>query len=78
MSKIIADPEILGGKPTVAGTRISVAHILGLLSSGMSESQIIESYPVLTAKDIHEVLQYASQALANDVIINLDAPRESR
>jgi uncharacterized protein (DUF433 family) len=78
MSKIIADPEILGGKPTVAGTRISVAHILGLLSSGMSESQIIESYPVLTAKDIHEVLQYASQPLANDVIINLDAPRESR
>ena len=78
MSKIIADPEILGGKPTVAGTRISVAHILGLLSSGMSEPEIIDSYPVLTAEDIHEVLRYASQALENDVIINLDALKGTR
>ena len=78
MSKITSDPEILGGKPTVAGTRISVEHILGLLSNGMSVSEIVESYPVLTTENIREVLSYASQALKNDVIINLDVSKELR
>ena len=31
MKRIISDPEILGGKPVVDGTRLSVEHILGLL-----------------------------------------------
>ena len=75
MSKIIADPEILGGKPVVSGTRISVEHILGLLSSGMSEAEIVESYPLLTKEDVREVLRYASRSLKNDVIIEFDTSR---
>ena len=63
MSRIISNPEILGGKPVVAGTRISAEHILGLLSHEMSEAEIIESYPALTRDDIQEVLRYAAQAL---------------
>ena len=35
MSRIIVNPEILGGKPVVEGTRLSVEHVLGLLASGM-------------------------------------------
>jgi hypothetical protein len=44
MRRIIADPEILGGKPVVEGTRLSVDHILGLLSHGMSHAEIVEAY----------------------------------
>ena len=48
MVRIIADPEILGGKPVVEGTRLSVEHILGLLASGMSNQEIIADYPDLS------------------------------
>ncbi len=44
MRRIVINPEILGGKPIVEGTRLSVEHILGLLAHGMSPSEIVESY----------------------------------
>ncbi|MFN9864622.1 MAG: DUF433 domain-containing protein, partial [Bacteroidota bacterium] len=45
---IVSDKEILVGKPTIKGTRISVEHIVGLLAQGWSEAQILENYPRLT------------------------------
>ena len=36
MKRIILDPGILGGKPVVEGTRLSVEHILGLHARNMS------------------------------------------
>ena len=63
---IVADPEILGGKPIVDGTRLSVAHILGLLGRGMTIDELIESYPILTKDDILQVITYAANALEND------------
>lgn len=75
MSRIIVDPEILGGKPVLAGTRISVEHILGLLSHGMSEPEIVECYPNLTPEDIREALRYAAAALKNDVIVAIGPSR---
>ena len=47
MVRIVANPGILGGKPIVEGTHLSVAHILGLLASGMSNQEIIADYPEL-------------------------------
>ena len=75
MSRIISDPEILGGKPVVAGTRISVEHILGLLSHGMSETEIVESYLVLTPEDIREALCYAAASLKNEIVIAVESSR---
>ena len=68
MRRIIADPEILGGKPIVEGTRLSVNHILGLLSHGMSHAEIVEAYPELTIADVNAVLQYAARSLRNNVL----------
>ena len=78
MRQIIADPEILSGKPIVEGTRLSVDHILGLLSHGMSHAEIVEAYPVLTIADVNAVLQYAAQALHNDVLIEVKAAHEAK
>jgi len=50
---IMAVKEILLGKPTIKGTRLSVDHIVNLLAQGWLESQILESYPSLT----NELLQ---------------------
>ena len=60
MKRIISDPGILGGKPVVEGTRLSVEHILGLLAYNMSHREIVEAYPVLTVEDVNGVLEYAA------------------
>ena len=52
MVRIVANPGILGGKLIVEGTRLSVEHILGLLASGMSNAEIIKSYPILNEESI--------------------------
>ena len=71
MVRIIANPGILGGKPIVEGTRLSVEHVLGLLASGMSHTEIIESYPLLTEESIRAVLAYAAKALRNEIVIDV-------
>ena len=67
MVRIIANPEILGGKPVVEGTRLSVEHILGLLASGMSNEEIVADYPDLNEGSIRAVLAYAVRAFQNEV-----------
>ena len=69
MVRIIANPEILGGKPVVEDTRLSVEHILGLLASGMSNQEIIADYPDLSEESIRAVLAYAARALQNEIVI---------
>lgn len=76
MIRIIANPEILGGKPIVEGTRLSVEHILGLLASGMSNQEIIESYPILSEESIRAVLSYAARAFNNEIIIDVVSHRD--
>ena len=72
MVRIIANPEILGGKPVIEGTRISVEHVLGLLANGMTNEEIIAEYPILSEESIRAVLGYAARALQNDIVV--DAP----
>ena len=76
MVRIIANPGILGGKPIVEGTRLSVAHILGLLASGMSNQEIIADYPDLTEESIRAVLSYAARALQNEIVIDVVSHRD--
>ena len=74
--KIVANAKILGGKPVIEGTRISVEHVLGLLANGMTNEEIIESYPILNEDSIRAVLGYAARALKNDIVIDMPFPRE--
>jgi len=77
MRHIVVNPEILGGKPIVEGTRLSVEHVLGLLAHGMSHREIVEAYPELTIDDVKAVIQYAADALHNDVLIEVKPAGES-
>lgn len=65
---IISDPEIMMGKPIIAGTRITVELILEKLSSGESVEQIIQEHPHLTAEAIKAALAFAAKALKADII----------
>lgn len=63
MKRITANPKILGGKPIIRGTRISVEFILELLASGATESEILQDYPHLKPSDIKACLQYPSSSV---------------
>lgn len=62
--KIVSDPNILFGKPTIAGTRISVELILDRIAAGMSEKEILEDYPHLTSAQIHTAVAYANKLVS--------------
>lgn len=61
MARIVTNPKILAGKPTIEGTRIPVSLILNLLGHGMTIKEIIEDYPHLTPDDIKVAVQYAQR-----------------
>lgn len=56
---IISDPNILGGKPVIAGTRIPVDQILFLLKSGFTIEAIHEEYPQVNIKTISRAIEEA-------------------
>lgn len=57
---IISDPNIMMGKPVVAGTRITVELILEKLSAGETIEQIIKSHPRLTKESIQAAQDFKS------------------
>ena len=72
MAKIVVNPRILGGKPIIEGTRISVEFILELLASDVSEEEILKDYPHLTKDDIRACLRYAARSYRNEVYLELE------
>lgn len=68
---IVSDAEILGGKPCVKGTRISVEFILELLASGANREQILRTYPQVKPEGLAAALAYAARSLQNEVIWDL-------
>jgi len=69
--RVVCDPRILGGKPVVEGTRMSVEQILGLIAKGMSVNAIVASYPVLSEADVYGAVAYAQAALRDDIVIEV-------
>lgn len=58
------DPARCGGRPTVGGTRIRVATILGCYRLGMTVEEIVQQYASLKPADVHDALAYAYDHLA--------------
>lgn len=61
MERIQINPNICFGKPTIRGTRYSVEWLLELMSSGMSQQEILDDYEDLEPEDFLAVLSYASK-----------------
>jgi uncharacterized protein (DUF433 family) len=70
--RIVSDPEVLVGKPTVKGTRLSVELILGWLAQGWSHDQVLEAYPQLARDDILAALAFAADKLREESYTLLD------
>ena len=57
---ITKDEGVMLGKPTVAGTRLTVELILEKLAAGEGVGQIVESYPRLDREAVREALLFAA------------------
>jgi len=65
---IIRDPAVLGGKPCIRGTRISVDFLLELVASGASKDDILSAYPQISADALAAAFQYAAASLRDEFI----------
>lgn len=63
---ITTDPNILGGKPVITGTRIPIDQILLLLKNGFTIEAINEEYPQLNLKKISGAVEEAVQLINNN------------
>ena len=61
---VVCHPDLLGGRPTVMGTRISVSQVLECLSIEMTAQEIANDYPGFPAESVSEVLRFASAHVA--------------
>lgn len=71
---IVANPDVMLGKPVVAGTRITVESILERLGAGETIEQLLEAHPRLTREGLQAALTYAAETLRSDVIYPTEAP----
>jgi uncharacterized protein (DUF433 family) len=73
MDRVVIEPAICNGRPTIKGTRIAVQTILEALGAGDSIDDVITAYPSLQREDILAALQYSSRLLANHYTVTLVA-----
>ena len=59
--RIVLDPTIRFGKPTIRGTRITVGDVLGFLAGGTTEDELLVEFPQLTREDIRACLAFAAE-----------------
>ena len=66
--RIVSDPTIMMGKPTVRGTRITVELLLRKMGHGVSVERLLEDYPHVTKEDILAAQSYAADYMAGEKI----------
>jgi uncharacterized protein (DUF433 family) len=67
--RIETNPDIMGGKPVIRGTRIPVETILRKLGAGMAFDAILADHPRLTRDDILAAQSFAADYLADEDIV---------
>ena len=68
---IIINPEIMVGKPTIRGLRITVGQILKALAAGINTDELLEDYPELEKEDIEAALLYAAEMVEEKKIYKI-------
>ena len=61
INRIIIDPEICHGKPTIRGLRYPVDSMPELMASGMSPEELTADYPDLEKEDFLACFEYAAK-----------------
>jgi uncharacterized protein (DUF433 family) len=75
---IHSDPQILLGKPTIKGTRLSVEFLLSLFAAGWSQQQILENYPTLTPEALRAVFAFTAECMREETLYTLPLSTQAR
>ncbi len=75
---IVSDPEILNGKPCIAGTRISIELIMDWLGTGGTPDSIAQKHPLLTKELVQEAIRYAARFMKNEIVIEVRSGAKER
>ena len=67
-SRIVIDPEVCGGRPIVAGTRMRVSDVLDALASPVGIDELLADFPDLTREDVNACLAYGARAVDHAVV----------
>jgi uncharacterized protein (DUF433 family) len=68
LERITINPDVMVGKPTIRGLRITVEQILKALANGVKTTELLEDYPELEPEDIQAVLLYASELVSEEKV----------
>jgi uncharacterized protein (DUF433 family) len=60
LRRTTSDTQVMGGRPCIRGTRVTVGTVVGLLASGRTEDAVLAAYPYLERDDVRAALAYAS------------------
>ena len=71
LERITINPEVMVGKPTIRGLRITVEQILKALAGGVTSQDLLEDYPELEPEDIQAVLLYAAELVSEEQVFEL-------
>lgn len=66
---ISSDKEVLLGRPTIKGTRISVELILELLENGWTQQVILESYPSLKPEHFPAIFSFLKECMEQEFLV---------
>jgi uncharacterized protein (DUF433 family) len=66
--RIVSDPDIMMGKPTIKGTRITVELILEELGEGLSVEDVLRAHPHLTKEQVLAALRFAADYIGSEDI----------
>ena len=69
--RITVNPEVMVGKPTIRGFRITVEQILKALAANISINELLEDYPELELEDIRAALLYAVESINHEQVFEL-------
>ena len=61
LDRITIDPEVMVGKPTIRGLRITVEQILLFMAGNGAVNDLLDDYPELERQDVQAALLYASE-----------------
>ena len=71
LNRITYNPEVMVGKPTIRGLRISVDQVLKALAANIDVQDILSDYPELEREDIQAVLLYAGQLVEEERVFKI-------
>jgi len=67
--RIEINPEIMGGKPVIRGSRVPVELILRKLGAGMTPEAVLADHPRLILDDIRAAQTFAADYLADEELV---------